>query len=597
MRRYLTCLALASLPILAAPDGAGIYSKRCAACHDGPKQERMPTREEISKRAPEAIVAAMLSGAMMTQSVGLNQDDARAVALYLTGKEIGSAGAQATVGACPAGAKTFRLTGAGWNGWSTDTVNTRYQDKPGLSAADVPKLKLKWAFGFPDTTVAFAQPTIVGGRVFVGSGSGKVYSLDAATGCTYWSYDAGIGVRSGVVVGQLPGGGLAAYFGDTHATLHAVDAVTGKGLWKLRLDDHPVARITGAPVLYKDRLYVPVSSVEEASAMQSSYECCKFRGSVVALDASTGKQIWKTYSVTDPPRPTKKTKAGVQLYGPAGAAIWSAPTIDPKRKLVYAATGNSYTDVDINTSNAILAIDMETGSLKWAQQVTPKDNFVMGCRPGKDGCPEELGPDVDFGSSPIVRDLPGGKQVILAGQKSGVLYGMDPDHQGKVLWQIKLGQGGALGGIEWGFAADPENAYVAVSDRFNRNGPAGGIHAVRISTGEKLWTTPAPKLDCAPGAKGCSGAQSAAISAIPGVVFSGSVDGHFRAFSTNNGEIVWDVNTAQPYQTVNGIQAQGGSLDAAGPAIANGMVFTNSGYGLWGGIGGNVLLAYSVDGK
>jgi polyvinyl alcohol dehydrogenase (cytochrome) len=406
-----------------------------------------------------------------------------------------------------------------------------------------------------------------------------------------------MGVRNAVSIGSLPGGRYVAYFGDLSAVVHAVDASTGKLLWKTHVEDHPIARITGSTVVYEGRLYVPVSSIEEASAMSATYECCKFRGSVVALDASTGKQIWKSYSVTDPARPTKTTKSGVQQYGPAGAAIWGAPTIDAKRKLVYAATGNSYTDVDINTSNAILAIDLETGRLKWARQVLAKDNFVMGCRPGKEGCPAEMGPDLDFGSSPVLRTLPDGKQVILAGQKSSILYGLDPDQQGKVLWQIKLGRGGALGGIEWGFAADPSNAYVAVADRFTGGDTSGGLHAIRLETGEKLWSNVPGKLTCEPRAKGCSNAKSAAISVIPGAVFSGSVDGHFRAYSTQNGEIIWDFNTAQPFPTVNGIEAAGGSIDAGGPTIANGMVFTNSGYGLWSGLPGNVLLAFSVDGK
>jgi polyvinyl alcohol dehydrogenase (cytochrome) len=571
-----------------APVGEALYLARCAACHDGKPQARMPGREEIAKRSPEDILKTMMAGAMQPQSAGLSAEDGRAIARYLTGKEFGKV-ETSTVGRCAGGGRPFRIENAGWNGWGVDVANTRYQDHGGLNAEEVPKLKLKWAFGFPGTSVAYGQPAMVGGRVFVGSGSGRVYSLDAATGCTYWSFDAGMGVRTAISIGKS-----AAYFGDVAANVYAVDALSGKLIWKAHVDDHPIARITGSPVLFEGRLYVPVASVEEASAMSPTYECCKFRGSIVALDAATGKQIWKSYSVTDPPKPTRKTKAGVQLYGPAGAAIWSAPTIDAKRKLIYAATGNSYTDVDINTSNAILAIDMDSGRLKWASQVLAKDNFVMGCRPGQDGCPAEMGPDADFGSSPILRTLANGKQIILAGQKSSTLYGMDPEQQGKVLWQIKLGQGGGLGGIEWGFAADFTAAYVAVSDRISRGGTPGGLHAVRLEDGEKLWSKMPVKLDCDPRAKGCNSAQSAAVSMIPGAVFSGSIDGHLRAFSTKTGEIVWDFNTAQTFQTVTGVEATGGSIDAAGPVIANGLVLTNSGYGVWNGLPGNVLLAFSV---
>src|SRR5260221_3925299 len=589
-------LALAALLNGAAPDGEALYKARCAACHDGKPQPRMPSREDISKRAPEEIVKTMMAGAMQLQSAGITPDDGRAIGRYWTGKEFGKV-ETSTIGMCPAGAKPFRLEGAGWNGWGVDTANTRFQEHSGLAADQVPKLKLKWAFGFPGTSVAYAQPAVVGGRVFVGSGSGQIYSLDAATGCTYWSFEPEMGVRSAISIGSIAGGKDAAYFGDLAAMVYAVDASTGKLLWKRHVDDNPMARVTGSPVLFEGRLYVPVASVEEASAMSATYECCKFRGSIVALDAATGKQIWKSYSVLDPAKPTKKSKAGTQFYGPAGAAIWSAPTVDAKRKLIYAATGNSYTDVDISTSNAILAIDMDSGRLKWASQVLARDNFVIGCRPERDGCPAEIGPDLDFGSSPILRTLANRKQVILAGQKSSTLYGMDPEQRGKVLWQIKLGQGSALGGIEWGFGADSANAYVAVSDRISRAGTQGGLHAIRMEDGEKLWSKMPAKLDCEPRAKGCNSAQSAAVSVIPGVVFSGSVDGHLRAFSTKAGEIVWDFNTAIPFQTVNGVEATGGSIDAAGPAIANGLVLTNSGYGVWNGLPGNVLLAFSVDGR
>ncbi len=579
----------------ATPDGETLYKQRCAGCHDVKGQARMPSREEIAGRTPENVYRAMFEGAMMTQSAGISNEEGRAIARYITGKEFSTATAEIT-GKC-SGNPPLRMTDTSWNGWGNDPGNSRYQPKPGLTAADVPKLKLKWAFGFANETVRSAQPTVVGDRVFVGSSSGAIYSLDAKTGCVYWRYDAGATVRTAIAVGKPSGrSGLVAYFGDTRSYVHAVDAATGKALWKVQVEDHPSSRITGAPSFYNGRLYVPVSSIEEASAMVPAYECCKFRGSVVALDGASGKQIWKTYSVTDPPQPFKDAK-GHQQWGPAGAAIWSSPTIDVKKKVVYAATGNSYTGVSINTSNAVLAFDLETGSLLWSSQVLPKDNFTMGCGRGVN-CPEERGPDLDFGTSTVLRDLPGGKRVLVAGQKSGILWGLDPDQRGKVLWQTRLGQGSALGGIEWGHSADEQNAYAAVSDLFGgRGAKPGGIHAVNLATGEKVWSTPAPALNCQPGARGCTGAQSAAISTMPGVVFSGSVDGHFRAYSTKNGEIIWDFNTVQDYQTVNGVPGKGGSLDSAGPTIANGMVFTNSGYGMWQGLPGNVLLAFSVDGK
>ncbi len=574
----------------AAPDGEALYKQRCATCHDGKPQPRMPSHQEIAARTPEAVYRAMFEGAMVPQSAGLTAEEGRSIARFLTGKEFG-AGTGATAGKCATAPGPLRTSDADWNGWGYDPANTRYQPKPGLTAADVPNLKLKWAFAFEGDTVRAAQPTVVGNRVFAGGSNGAVYSLDAATGCTYWKYDAGAMVRNAISIGQS-GGKSTAYFGDVRATVHAIDLTTGQLVWKMKVEDHPAARITGSPAFYNGRVYVPVSSIEEASAMMPTYGCCKFRGSIVALDGATGKQIWKSYSVVDPPKELPKSANGSAQWGPAGASIWSAPTIDVAKKVLYAATGNSYTNVSIPTSDAILAFDLETGSLLWSSQVLPKDNFTMGCGRGGN-CPEDRGPDYDFGTSPILRNLPGGKRILVCGQKSGIVWGLDPDERGKVLWQTRVGQGSALGGIEWGHTADLENTYVAVSDLLVRDSRPGGLHALKLTTGEKVWSTPAPELHCTAGAKGCTGAQSAAISSIPGVVFSGSIDGHFRAFLTRTGEIVWDFNTAQDFQTVNGVAGKGGSLDSAGPVISGGMVFTNSGYGMWQGMPGNVLLAFS----
>ncbi len=595
-RSLLLALVSVLAALAASPDGEALYKQRCSGCHDGKPQTRMPSRPELAARAPEAVYRAMFEGTMVPQAVGLSAEEGQAIARFVTGKEFSTGGA-AMAGHCAAQPGPLRVGDADWNGWGNDLANTRYQSNPGLTAADVPKLRLKWAFGFEGAAVRSAQPTIVGGRVFVGSANGVVYSLDTASGCIYWKYDSGAMVRTAVTIGEIGDHRYVAYFGDVRSTVHAVDAVTGVGLWKVKVEQHPASRITGSPVSYGGRVYVPVSSIEEASAMLATYQCCNFRGSLVALDGATGRQIWKSYSVLDPPKPYKMTDKGVQLWGPAGAAIWSAPTIDVKKKVIYAATGNSYTNVSINTSNAILAFDMETGRLLWSNQVLPKDNFTMGCGRGIN-CPEDEGPDHDFGTSPILRELPGGKRVLVCGQKSALVWGLDPDQRGKVLWQTRVGQGGPLGGIEWGPTAGPEYAYVAVSDLLvTGDHRPGGLHAVKIATGEKVWTTPAPELHCVPGTKGCNSAQSAAISSMPGVVFSGSIDGHFRAFSAETGEIIWDFNTVQPYQTVNGVAGKGGSLDSAGPTIANGVVYTNSGYGMWQGLPGNVLLAFSVDGK
>ena len=584
----------------ASADGAKLYQQKCAVCHDNP-QDRIPPLFLIRRRSAEDVIQTLTTGSMKQQAAGLTADEIRLLAIHLTGKQPGpSVQLNLEANRCKDSGKPISLNGPQWNGWGRDLDNSRYQPKPGIKAEDVPRLKVKWAWAHPGP-MATGQPTIIGDRLFVTTEVGQIFCLNAQTGCTYWTMNAGAAVRASISIGPLPAGApakFAAYFGDEKSTIQALDAATGKLLWKTKIEDHLLSRITGSPLLYRNRIYVPVSSFEETAGRDDKYECCKFRGSIVALDAYTGKIIWKTFIVQDEPKPFKKNSAGTQMYGPAGAAIWSAPTLDLKRKLIYAGTGNSYTDVETHHTDAIIALDMETGKLKWLNQLTPKDNFLVGCRqqPGVGNCPEEAGPDYDFGSSPILRTLQNGKQVILAGQKSGVMYALDPDNNGKKLWEVRVGTGGALGGIEWGFTADEENVYVPVADVGGANRKPG-LTALKIATGEKLWHVPAPKAVCSWGTVRCNNSQSAAATVIPGVVFSGTADGHLRAYSTKDGAIIWDFDTALPLDTVNGGRAKGGALDGGGPTIANGILYTNSGYGRLVGQPGNLLLAFTVDGK
>jgi polyvinyl alcohol dehydrogenase (cytochrome) len=387
------------------------------------------------------------------------------------------------------------------------------------------------------------------------------------------------------------------FFGDLRAQVYAVDAQTGELIWKLKADPHPFARITGAPTFSDGKLFVTVSSIEEAPAARPNYPCCTFRGSVVAVDGATGKKLWQTYMIAEEPKVYGKNSSGTPLSKPAGVAIWSAPTIDVAKSMVYVGTGNAYTQPAAPMSDSLVALDMNTGAIKWFNQITPNDAFLVGCKAGNENCPEDVGPDHDFGSSPILRTV-NGRRFLLLGQKSGVIFGLDPDNGGKVLWQQRVGKGSELGGIEWGPGADNVNVYVAVSDVIAQGtGPSeqpGGLHALRITDGQRLWHTPAPPLTCK-GGPACSGAQSAAVSVIPGVVFSGSVDGNIRAFGAGDGKIIWEFNTIRDYETVNGVKGSGGSLDGPGPVIVGGMLLTNSGYGRWRGKPGNVLLAFGID--
>lgn len=588
------------------PDGAALYKRHCASCHDQPTAARRPGRQDLGAMTGEAIVKAMTLGTMEHLAAKLTDAEKAAVAVFVTGKPL--QGSKPELGGrCSAPAIALRdpLAGPHWNGWGVDPDNSRFQKAAmaRLSRDEVPRLALKWAFAFPGASRAFGQPTVAGGRLFVGSQNGSVYALDAKTGCVLWEHKAQADVRTAINIGpwtKATPQRYAAYFGDGKASVYAVGAQSGELLWKTPpLDSHAVARITGAPLLHAGRLYVPVSSTEEVLGGRPQYECCTFRGSVVALDAFTGQQIWKAHTIQDEPKPTRKNSAGTQMWGPSGGAVWTTPTLDSKRGLLYVGTGNAYTDPDPPTTDAVVAFDIKTGKLVWSRQPLAGDRWNFSCAtPDKANCAEPGGPDFDFGASPILRELPGGRRMLIAGQKSGMVHGLDPDDQGKIVWQTRVGHGSELGGVEWGPAADESTVYVANSDVIGpKRDQAGGLFALKLANGEKVWLAP-PKPECNDAAKrGCSGAQSAAVTVIPGVVFSGGIDGHIRAYSTSDGAVLWDFNTARDYETVNGEKGKGGSLDAAGPTVVDGILYVNSGYGLFRGMPGNVLLAFSVDGK
>jgi len=584
--------------------GGKIFAQRCSGCHDQPAT-KAPSRALLGALSVEDIGKTLMLGPMAPMAHGLSVQEIGAVALYVSHKET-RPDPDPRADMCKIVPK-FDLASAQWNGWGRDAANTRYQPAPGFSAANIGKLTLKWAFSYPGTLV-YGQPTIIGDWLFVTSVSGRVQALDARTGCTIWTYEAGAPTRTAINVGPGGSAGKAiAYLGDESANLHAVDAQTGALLWKVKVEDHPAARITGAPALYKGRLYVPVASTEEVGSAPP-YACCTFRGSVVALDAQSGKQIWKSYTITQTPKPYGKSAAGTTLIGPAGASIWSSPTIDARRGRLYVGTSNSYSGVVTNASDAIIAFDLKDGTQLWANQVTADDNFLVGCYakkppvcafgvcngPSEGNCAAKVGPDYDFGASPILRDISHGKRMLLAGQKSGWVYGLDPDQNGKLIWKLHVGVGGAAGGIEWGMAADQRAVYAPSSDIYMAPmDKAGGLNAIDIATGKLLWHAD-PHPVCAWGTQNCAGAQSQAVSAMPGLVFSGAMDGHLRAYRSTTGQIVWDFDTGVKFQTVNQGQQSGGSLNVGGPTFAGGMMFVNSGYGRFYGQNGNVLLGFGV---
>ena len=590
--------------------GETLFSERGKSCHE-PALDRAPSRSALSAMWGADVVKALKTGAMQPMAAGLSDTDINQIATFVTGRAPDATFdlSKEAANPCPA-SNRFNPAGPAWNGWSPDKANTRTAAATSITAANAPRLKVKWSFAYQGGR--YGQPTQFGNRVFVTSSSGRAYALDRATGCVAWSFDAKAGMRVTVSVGPLASAPskYAAYFGDQGGNVYAVDAGSGRKLWDVRVEAHPRAILTGAPTLYQDTLYVPTSSLEEFTGSTLAYECCTFRGSVSALDTRTGRVKWKTYAIPAAPAAFKKNSAGTQMYGPAGAAIWNAPTIDPKRGVLYVSTGDSYTDIDEDYSDGLIAMDLTTGTIRWHRQMTKDDAFLVGCgRAGTANCPNAVGPDHDFGASIILMKMANGKDILVAGQKSGQVYGVDPDKDGAIIWQTRIGMGSALGGVEWGMAADRTNVYVAVNQGAEQAGQTPGgagrsLTALRLADGIKVWQHLAPggpgvcnyAPNCrAPG--GYSGPPSLANNVLYGV----NQDGHVRAFTVSDGKLIWDFDTgAQKYDTVNGVKNQrGGNLDATGITFAGDMAFLMAGFNSFSGSSGpdNVLLAFTVDGK
>ncbi len=600
---FTASIGLTAKPLLAQEDGAYLYKIYCAICHEAADNEaRAPGRAVLRQMTPEHILQVLESGVMKTQAAERSRAQRRILAEYLSEKKFGSVPPDIIPRSafCANGVAASANTNstAEWNGWGVTITNTRFQaaSAAGLSAADVPRLKLKWAFGFPGATTGGTQPVVVGGRLYVGDAEGDVFALDARTGCIHWNFQADAGVRSAMVIGKTGDAKPVAYFGDQSANMYAVDAQNGTLLWKTKIDRNSRAAITAAAALEGTRIYVPVSSREESQVDDLKYPCCTFRGSMVAIDASTGKVLWKTYTIEGEADQVGRNSIGTQFWGPSGAAIWNTPTIDVKRRLLYSGTGNNYSVPATTTSDAVVAFDMDSGKIRWVNQVTANDIWNRSCgRPNIRNsftCPDEDAPDVDFASSPILANLKDGRQIIVASNKSAI-YGLDPDHEGKTLWQAQIGKN-RNGGIMWGAALDGETLFAA-NQSFDAKSPdgSGGVAAFDVASGKTIWSIPPPPCE---NRNSCRPSHAAAITAIPGALFAGTWDGRLQAISTRDGKVIWDYDTSREFQTVNGVKANGGSMSNAGATVVGGMVFTNSGYSHHGGITpGNLLLAFSVE--
>jgi len=585
-----------------------LYQDNCGSCHNGAGY-KAPHRMFLAMMAPDAILASMDGGLMAEQANALSAPQRRSVAEHIAGRSLDAEIVELPPPVCEN--KSLDLSQPPLQkGWGVDYRNSRFQPAAtgGLSAADVPDLELKWAFAYPNAIQARSQPTIAGGTVFVGSQNGTIYALDAKSGCVRWSYRASAEVRTAVSISSWGEGEEnprpVAYFGDILARAYAIDAQTGELLWITKADDHPNATITGAPVVVENRLYVPVSSLEVVNAVDPAYECCTFRGSLVALDTEDGSIVWKTYVIDDPATEAGVTSAGTRILAPSGAPIWNSPAVDLKRRRLYAGTGENYSSPAGDTSDAIIAFDMDSGEIVWVYQATEGDAWNVGClsqyAPDPANCPEEDGPDFDFGAAPMLVKLEDGRDVLVAGQKSGDAMAIDPD-SGEKVWRKRVGRGGVQGGVHFGIAAEGSTAYIPINDmfypeditRYKFKMPAQpGMYALDAGTGELQWKNLTD--DICEGVQFCNPGISSAVTAIPGAVIAGHLDGRLRIYDASDGAVLWEYDTRQTVETVSGESAHGGSMSGGGPTVGDGMLYVNSGYGIYFHMPGNVLLAFGT---
>jgi polyvinyl alcohol dehydrogenase (cytochrome) len=584
--------------------GAAIYERACGGCHDGAGGARAPGFTTLSAMSARAVLAALESGRMRAEGATLSPAERRDVAEWLSGQPLTATTLPESAYCADRERPLAAAAATDSSGWGGHPEASGFRDarQAGLTVEELPRLELKWAFGFAGASQSRSKPAVSGDRVFVGSPFGELYSLDLDRGCVYWIFPADGAIRGAVLVGAGPGDRRTVYAVDFRTNAYSVDAASGKLLWKTRTGSHPDASNTGSPVLYEDTLYVPLSSMESATVLDLAYECCHTSGEVVALDARTGAIKWRYRAITEPATQASRSITGAPMVGPSGVPVWSSPTVDPARGRLYIGTGENYSAPATANSDAVVALDLGTGEPIWSHQGTAGDTWNLACEyPDRmRNCPTPIGPDFDFGMAPILLSMTDGTELLLAGQKSGTVWALDPDRGGAVRWASRIGRGGLNGGIHWGMAGDAARVYAPNSDkdktRDSDDPPRPGLYALDLATGAVVWKyLPDPRV--CDGRPQCLLGFSAAPTAIPGAVLQGGLDGHLRAHAAADGRVLWEFDAARPFETVNGITARGGAFAGPGPVIAAGAVLAMSGYDQFGLMPGNVLLAFAVPSK
>ncbi|MFT3726005.1 MAG: PQQ-binding-like beta-propeller repeat protein [Hyphomonadaceae bacterium] len=593
--------------------GEEVYKKHCAACHDNPEVSKAPSRETLSRVSALYVTNALIMGKMTAQGAPLSAVEVSNVSDYLSGGEANATG-WIEPNRCPANRRTPKLdakpTVSGF-GYNYSNRRELSYAQSGLKPGDLDNMEVAWTLAFPQVSTMRGQAAVVGDTLFLPmADNNRLFALDISTDkpCVQWVYDGGRSLRTSAGYGEMSNGQKIVMVGDMGGFVHAIDAKTGRKMWEADVKFFQNQMVTSTPVLYKDRVYAPISQYELPAAAANSYVCCKARGGITALDAKTGKKIWAQATMPEA-QPLKDRGDGQFIWGPSGAPIWNSASLDVKRNRLYVGTGEANSGPAHPNTDALLSFDLDTGKIVWAHQATADDVYNLGCFPGRESNKNCSGPtvyrDVDFGASTIFTKAPNGKELVLGGQKSGSVWAMNPD-DGSVIWRTALGHGTAMGGIHWGIAADDNHIYAPISNvgRAVPTDPAydaekikPGLYALNLNDGSIAWqfnTTP----DCPDERKarlpGCQ--RLAGISAAPSVigdyVVAGGLDGMLYVLDRKTGALKWKYDTAQKYTGANGVEGNGGSFDAASIIATHGLLIVNSGYGMFGQAPGNVMIAF-----
>jgi polyvinyl alcohol dehydrogenase (cytochrome) len=618
-------LALLSVVARAAdapgPDGPGkaLFEKNCSHCHNG-SNPRAPERITLYYMYPGRIYRALTEGVMRPMAQHLSDAEKRQIVEFVSVRKFEGPAEPPELAQCQPRRNWFDYArhplASGWG--MRNLQNTRFipAEVAKLSAGQVRSLKLKWAIALPDTDTARSQPAIAGGALFVGAQDGNVFAVDARSGCMRWHFrtDTRMDIRTAITIADWSGNQSRAkdqaptvYFGDSRGVAYALNAVTGQLLWKTGFET--LDRMTGSPVLHQsesgDRLYVPLATTQNEIAANPDLPCCTGRGAVAALDARTGRVIWKSYSIPTAPEVTSTNAKGVPRYGPSGASVWNTPTLDLKRQRLYVGTGENNSSPALN-GGAVIAFDLRDGHIVWTYQNYPGEAYNQACYyldVKGTNCPTQFKGrfGVDVSVSPLLLQV-GGQEAIVVAQKPGDVFALDPDRDGALLWRRKITNGDVNFAGVFGMAAEGSTVFTSVFDVHDSplKGPYWGIeelglYALNGLTGEPVWSAPVAS-HCSQ--RACRG-YSAALTAIPGVLFAGAKDGFLRAFDSGGGKLLWEFNTSQDFTSLNGEIAHGGDIDGPGAVVVDGMVYVNSGYATGNAAvkPGNAFLAFSIDGK